>query len=378
VVGGGGQITGQTKKVDDEKSPYVVITIDPGVRVAIPQSQVRRVVTDADLAEYRRHVEKAGDDAELNFELAKWCSANHLSAQSRYHLQRTIDLNPDHAGARATLKYVQDNGQWILHSELQRIRGMVNAGGKWQLPEVVAMKRQQDEEEATIKKWQKDIVRLRSQYLSDGKGSAEAYESLQAIKDPLAAKAVADELNDSRRPKSVQPQSLRQLWIRLLGDFKNQTSVAALVQAGVVENDSVVREAALEQLQKFGRETAVAVYLKMLTSNNNLEVSRAGRALSFFPDPELAFPLVDALVTEHETVTTVGGGTSVGFSSDGGGGMSQGSKQVKIVDRKNNNSVLATLKLIEPQVDFGFNESRWREYFASKLMAYDRDLRRDP
>ncbi len=377
-ISGGGHVSGSVKRVSETKVPYVVVEVDSDIRVAIPESRVRRVVTSDELAEYRRRAAIAGNDAELNYELARWCSGKYLTAQFRYHMQRAITLKPDHAYARAALNYVQDNGQWVKHADLQRSRGMISVGGVWQLPEVVAIQKTQEENEIASKKWIKDIARLRSQFMTGGKAGPEAFATISAIEDPLAASAIAGELMDSRRPNKVQPRQLRQLWIKLLGRFENMVAVEALVRTGVEENDDVIREAALEQLQQYGAGSAVATYVPMLKSNNNQEVNRAARALSFFANSELTFPLIDALVTEHKTTTPAGPAMQFGFGDNGNVGTQMGSKPKTTVTPKQNPAVLSVLKTIEPDVDYGYNETRWREHFARKLTAYDGDLRRDP
>ena len=72
--------------------------------------------------------------------------------------------------------------------------------------------------------------------------------------------------------------------------------------------------------------SAVATYLSYLKKNDNQLVNRAARALSYFPDPELALTYVDALVTEHKHTVASGGGTQAGFSPDRGGSFSTGNK----------------------------------------------------
>ena len=140
-----------------------------------------------------------------------------------------------------------------------------------------------------------------------------------------------------------------------------------------------IREAALEELQQYGATSAVATYVPMLKSNINSEVNRAARALSFFPNPELALTMVNALVTEHKSSQAVGGGTQASFSPDGNGGaFTSGGKTVVVTQKLTNPAVLTVLKMIEPEVDYGFDELRWRNHFANKRAGFTGDLRRDP
>ena len=370
----GGHVAGRVARVDQSSRPYVVVRVDEDVRVALPESRVRRVVSSDELAEYRRHVVAAGQDAEKHYELARWCSANSLLAQSRHHMQRAIQLDPDHSEARAALGYVEHRGEWVRYDHLQRSRGLVSVSGRWQLPEAVALERARKQAEVRAKRWIKEVARTRAMAL---RGNAEALQELEAIEDPLAAAAIAQELNESRGSGN-QPRRLRLLWVELLSRFHNATATRALVRAGVEESDSVVREAALEQLQEYGRSSAVATYLPMLQSNSNEQVNRAARALSFFPDRELALTYVDALVTTHKKVIPAGPGYQAGFSSDGDQAFSTGGKPRVIQKSVENPPVLALLKTVEPEANYGYDEAAWRQHFARKLTSYDGDLRRDP
>jgi hypothetical protein len=376
---GGGHLSGKVRRVPDAKVPYIVVEVDTGLRVALRASQIRQVVEDKNLAEYARRAKIAGNDAELNYMLARWCKENLLLAQNRYHMQRAIEIDPDHAYARAALGYSKEQNEWVLYDELQRSRGMIKVGtGGWQLPEVAAMQAAQDEADVGAKKWIKEIGKLRTAAMRGGESGAEAIATLSAIEDPLAAGAVAKELLDSRGANSSQPRELRRLWVKLLGRFHNLPALEGLTRAGVEETDDVIREAALEELQEYGSSAAIATYVPMLKSNNNSEVNRAARALSFFPDPELALTITDALVTEHKSTQAVGGGTQAGFTPDGGGAFTSGGKTVVVTQKLNNPAALTVLKMIESEVDYGFDEVRWREHFANKRAGYQGDLRRDP
>jgi hypothetical protein len=167
------------------------------------------------------------------------------------------------------------------------------------------------------------------------------------------------------------------LWVKLLGQFRNSVSVKALVHAGLVEDDEVIREAALGLLVDYGASSAVATYLPYLKGNDNKLVNRAARALSWFPDRELALTYVDALVTTHKKEFAPDPGMSLGFGN-GGSGMQMGGKKKVKTDQRNNPAVLSLVKSIEPDADYGYDEQAWRRYFASQRSAFSGDLRRDP
>ncbi len=376
-ISGGGSLNGIVKR----QAEFTVVAVDDEIQVAIPNSRVRRVVESDSLANYRANAEKAGNDAELHYQLAVWCATpgsipGVSDYYKRFHMQRAIELDPDHPHARASLGYKKQNGKWISTADFWRNRGMISVAGKWELPEAVSLNDAAQSFDVESKKWIKEISRLVGIATKGSSKSAEAIASIKAIKDPLAAGAIAKQLKDSRGNRS-QTIVMRRLWITKLGEFKNGVSVRALVEAGIDEPDDNIREAALEELQHYGSSSAVATYLPMLKANDHALVNRAARALSWFPDPELAMSYVDALVTTKTTQGPAGPGMNVGFGDNGANGMSTGGQPAINKDTKTNPAVYALLREIEPEADFGYDEAKWQAYFASKKTSFSGDLRRD-
>jgi hypothetical protein len=370
----GGKVAGTVKRVEQERAPYVVVDVDDSkkIRVAIPESQIARVAESATLNEYRQRANAVKDIADEHYDLARWCKGSHLPAQYRHHMERVISIDADHPLARAALGFVEYEGKWIRHAELQKKRGLVLIAGEYRLPEEVAIREVQEEANVAAKRWAKEIERLRKAVLRGGDNGSQAFASLAAIDDPNASFAMAAELLNSAK----QPQNLRMFWIDKLTAFANRPALEAFVETGINDADSVVREKALEALQKISPSTAIANYRPPLRSNDNGVVVRAANALSYFPDPEIALALVDALVTEHKYETPASQGTNVGFG-EGGGGLSTGGKATVTVTKIQNPPVLAVLRAIEPDVDFGYDQARWRRFYADRLSSYSGDMRRD-
>lgn len=371
----GGSIFGHVTTVDHPKRRYSMVELDDGLRVAISQGDIRRTATEDANRRYRELAAQVPDDAEAHFELARWCKQNSLHAQSKFHMRRVVQLDPDHGTARESLNYVKRGQEWVPRKQWERDRGIVRSSGRYHIPEDLAMQNAAKESATRSNHWGREIAKLRGVALRGGEKGAEAMQSLRAINDPLAAAAIGDELTNPRNKK--QPLPLRLLWVELLGRFQTPRAVEPLVWTGVREPDNVVREAALEKLEKYGAHSAVLTYLPMLKSQNNAEVKNAGRALAFLPDPEIRFQLIDALITEHTTITAPAAETNVGFSSSGAGGMSFGASPQKRTDHIRNPQVLAALRAIAPGADFGYDKDAWRRYFAEQLSSYSGDLRRD-
>ena len=149
------------------KSDSVIVQVDDEIHVAVRASRVRRVVTADQLQKYRDMVVKAGDDAELHYQLAIWCvTGDHVPGDSQryksYHMQRAISLDPEHSKARAALGYKKHEGKWIRTTDLMRDRGMISVAGGWEIPEAVAIEDFQDETNVDAKKWIREVARLTS------------------------------------------------------------------------------------------------------------------------------------------------------------------------------------------------------------------------
>lgn len=388
-ISGGGNLEGHVQR----KTDATIITVDDDIQVAIRGSRVLRVIPSDQLEEYRDLVSKIGDDANLHYQLGIWCvsksgqGGKNVPGDSqhykRYHMERAIALDSEHANARASLGYKKEKGVWVLTADLMRDRGMVKTGSGWGLPELVAIGESQDSTNVAVKRWNKDVARLTKNVLRkvvtprDATRHDEALSALEAIRDPLASSAIAHQLKESRGNRE-QSQALRLIWVRLLGSFRTSVSVRALVLAGVAEDNEAIRDAAFKQLLQYGSGSAVATYLPMLKPpNDNNTINRAARALSWFPDPELALEYVNALVTTHTSIGPPQAGTNQSFG-DRGSGMSQGGKPQVIKRKLPNPSVLALVKTIEPDVDYGYDEKAWRQYFADQRAKFTGDLRRDP
>ncbi|MGB1925281.1 MAG: HEAT repeat domain-containing protein [Rubripirellula sp.] len=376
-LSGGGHLTGVAERKDD----FVVVKIDDTVQIAVPASRVKRIVKSSELLAYKKLASQLGDDAEKHYQMALWCVRSkqvpgEIQKYKNYHMERAVALDPDHSKARAALGFTQENGRWIRTDRLMTDRGMIPGTGGWELPEAAAIADFQDSQNVDARKWNREVKRLLAVVLRGSSKAPEALASLKAIDDPLAAGAIAQELLESRG-KSTQSRQLRLVWIERLGTYKNMISVEALVRAGLEEPDSVVREAALEQLVNYGSDSAIATYLQYLSSNDNKRVNRAAQALTWFPDVERSIDYIKALVTTHQYESAPGPELQVGFGENGGGLQTGGKKQVRI-ERRKNPAVLTLVQEVLPDVDYGYDEQAWLNYIARQRNQFSGDLRRDP
>lgn len=374
VRGTGGSIVGRTK----DSGKLRVVEVDSDIAIALPESRVSSLVTAELLDTYRKRIAATDlQDVDAVYELAKWCGQNRLREQKRYWLQRVIVLDPNHRLSRKSLGYVEHAGRWVKFEVLQRKYGLVNvSGNRWEVPEIIAREKAADKYDQASKLWKKTLLRMVTAIQRD---RAKAIAELNAITDPMASQAIADRLEGS----TGDVKELRLLWVRLLGRLRTPVAVRALVKAGLQESDDRIRKACLEQLQDYGRSSAVATYTGILRKavekrkTPPAEIQRAALALQYFPDPEYALLYADALVTEEVVIGPPGAQMNIGFGNNGGGGMQAGGGPNVNVKQSENFAVRNLLKIIEPGVDYGYDEVRWKMHFAGKRSRFEGDLRRD-
>ena len=92
---------------------------------------------------YEQRRSSAPDTIDGHLTLADWCAEHGLTAQESAHLDRIIQLSPDHLVARQRLGFQRVNGTWVRGQDL------------WQ-------GLQQDQQTAeSLRKWQRQVDELR-------------------------------------------------------------------------------------------------------------------------------------------------------------------------------------------------------------------------
>ena len=77
---------------------------------------------------YEHRRESAADSVDGQLALADWCAKHRLPAQETAHLNRILQLAPDHAAARERLQFERVGGSWVQRQDLWRgLRGISNS-----------------------------------------------------------------------------------------------------------------------------------------------------------------------------------------------------------------------------------------------------------
>jgi len=138
------------------------------------------------------HKLEPADAAGRFFVLAEWAGEQGLARGRADALRRTLDLDPEHAGAREACGFVLQDGRWLTKTERNKELGFVLHEGQWVSPEA-AREAQQAREAARQK--QREAERAEAEAR---RKKAEA-EKLEAERDLAAARQ--ERLEDSRSPR---------------------------------------------------------------------------------------------------------------------------------------------------------------------------------
>ena len=374
----GGTLSGNTMPYRSDQIDGQLITFDSGLLIAISDAIVNRIRhDDAKLTEYQTLLEKMRDVPEDHWKMVQWCQGASLYPQKERHLRRVIELDPNHGPARQELGFMPLGNKWVKRDSFMRSRGMVREKGKWRFAEEVAAMDEGQQIDDQRKEWLKKIPALKTQAVRSGPKSAEALAQLQNINDPAADEAVVKEYVTGKDAARFPPR----LWLEILTRLRTPMSVQTLIRASLEDTSETNRQLCFDALNEYGKYQAISVYLSLLRDQDNTVVRRAGRALIEVNDPEIALELVEALRTKHRYESAPGNDTNVAMTPNGQGSTQFGNKRVVIVKEQENPEVLTTLRDIlgeEEDVDYLYDEARWRRHFALRLGPPTGDLRRDP
>jgi hypothetical protein len=372
----GGRVEGRLVEAADGNDKNVTIELAGGGRMAIPRSQIARVDTiSPDEAEYEKRARVAPDTAEAHWQLAEWCIDHKMRNEARLHLERILELDPNHEEARGLLGYRKKDGQWMTRDDVMDGRGMVMYEGRFVTRQHVELLEREKEKKTSEADWAKHLERLRRALVGRRQDRAdEALVEIQTIRDPLAAEAVVNLLDREEDPE------LKRLWIEVASQLDHQAAVDALVELSLLDEDSEVRHQCLEHLIASGRRGLVRPYIRALKDKDNEIVNRAGAALGEIGDTDATGPLIDALVTKHKFKIADGNPDqhSYTFTPQGGGGMSFGGGGPKIITRSlRNPDVLGALTTLSGGASFDYDQEQWRRWLAAQAKQQTVDVRRD-
>jgi hypothetical protein len=378
VLAGGGRVTGDLVNPDESPRKKFIIDTGDGARITFNASQVKqRLRPRPEEVEYEKIRPTYPDTVEGQWELAQWCRDHRLTAQRETHLQRIIELDPDHVEAHRLLGYNKIGGEWVTPDEAMLKKGLKKYKGKWLTPQEIESATKAQERESAQKEWFPKVKRWRNWLGTDR--DAQARENFLAIHDPAAVKALAMQLSDENSPQN------RVLFIETLAGIGSSEAIMALAAQVIDEDLDEIRLTCLDYLQAKPRPEVVGYFIRKVGDHKstNAVINRAAVGLGRMKDPAAIEPLVRALVTFHLTKVANTGGdnaTSASFGgrngTPGGAGLSTGNKPSLIRIPARNQCVLDALIAITGQ-NFGFDQQTWRTWLGSQRKPEVFDPRRN-
>jgi hypothetical protein len=376
----GGRVEGKQLITDDANKLDFTIELAGGGRVTVSRSQVTKIdpKTDVD-TEYAKMARSSPDTVDAHWKLAEWCREHKHRDERRQHLERILELNPNHVDARAALGFHEKNGQWMNRDDVMASRGLVLYDGKYVTTQQVELMKEQKETKVTQADWTRRIDQLRRQLSSPRPDKSNpARVAIQNIQDPQAADAIVNALHRERDPQ------VRRLWVETASRLKSRVAIDALVDMSLNDQDDDMRHLCLDNLIRYHRQGLATPYIHALGNKDNEVINRAGAALGQIGDRDAIGPLIEALVTKHKIKVSDASADqhSYTFSRDGGGGGGSfsfgGGGPQFIMQSVRNRAVLDALITISGNANFEYDQVQWRGWLAAQAKAAAIDVRRDP
>jgi hypothetical protein len=358
----GGQIEGEW--LNSHEQPLTKYAIRRGdVKLALSLDQVREAIRQSpDELEYQRRAAMAPDTTEAQWELAEWCRKKTLARQRELHLQRIVELDPNHQQARFALGYQFLKGEWVLRSDARRQAGYEFYRGKWRTPQDIEILEGRSRSELAEKEWLSRLRRWRRD-LDDRDKHRMALQSLSSIKDPVAVRPIGEYFAKER------VRGVKTLYADVLATINTREAIGVLVQRALEDNDEEVFFYCVDKLAQLKPPHVGDAFVAALKDNDNAKVNRAATALARLQDRSAITPLIEALVTTHTKVVDTGEYTTAGFGN-GTTALQKGDGRQTLVFHVYNQPALDALSKLTG-ADFGFEKQAWTTWYAQEKIAQE-------
>jgi hypothetical protein len=362
VLNSGGRVKGTIVNADESPRKSYIVKTDAG-QITLDKSQVKEVITQppAEL-EYERIRFTFADTVEEQWKLAEWCREKGLMRERTGHLERIIELDPNHKQARAALGYSRIEGRWTRREDALKERGFVEYKGKWMLPQDAELQERKAKVQAAQKEWHIKLRALRAQLDDRGPRAGAALAELKSVSDAAALPAIVDAF------KSESRTSVKTLLIDALARIGTADAIRLLAEIALESNNEELGLAAVDHLKQLKSPAAAGFFIAALGGGNIAKINRAGVALGELGDKAAIAPLIGALISvQKQKVQQGGSGTiSPSFDSQGGIGFGVGGKTVVLQKNVQNRGVHEGLVKLTGGTDFGYDVVAWRQWLKDQ------------
>ncbi len=354
------------------REKFVIKTALGGV-LTIERDRVKQHrLESAKLLEYQRRHPAQPDTVEGHWELAEWCRTERLEQQRETHLERIIQLEPNHELARRALGYtfVKQEQRWMTQEQRMVERGYVRYKGRWCLPQEVQLMEEGRKNELAEKEWFRKLKLWRGWLDTDR--AVEARAGFQQTTDPYALAALTYYLD----PENEPIPAARVLYVETVSRIQSPAALLLLARVSLDDPVEEVRLTCLDRLVERKHPDVVRHYVGKLRSKDNSLINRAALGLAAMNDPSAVPPLIDALVTHHKFRIVSGSGRTTSTFGSGGSGFSAG-QSVTYVTREARNEAVRDALIRISGANFGFDTNAWKSWLATQRNINNIDARRD-
>ncbi len=191
---------------------------------------------------YERRRATAADTVDGQLAIADWCAKHRLRAQETAHLNRVLQLSPDHAVARERLQFERVAGSWVPRTDL------------WQ------GLRQSKQVDESLQTWQGKLEDLLASLRRRKATRTESMlERLKSELTPEAVPALEIVLGNNGEAAAL-------LGVQLLGSVQHHDAAASLARQAIVSRFPAVWTAAVEELQNRPRDHYIPLWLAELST----------------------------------------------------------------------------------------------------------------
>ncbi len=370
----GGVISGRI--VGSKDAPVLQIITDDGIELSVDRTLLKDIhklpaIGEREL-EYAKSVASRPDTAEENMTIAKECYEKQMLSLEFAHLERVVELDPDNTKAWNALKFVQFGNKWMRKDASMQKRGKIKGEqGGWYTWQENAILITEAKKEAKKLDLEKKIDRYLNNFNADNRKFAEAKAFFDTFNDPLGIDRLMKHYKDGANKVFI---------LKLLKQIPQQATVGTFVSIAMDEpvvNIAIVNDC-IEFLlsgDEYIREAALAGFARHLKDTNTRD--RAAYCMTNFADKRFIGALINSLVSSAMvTAPTNPGAVNAGFTSNGG--TSFGSGSAPPVERQvTHKEVLQALIQASGGQNFGFDQAKWRYWFAENFAKSNLDLRRD-
>lgn len=362
-----GRITGELIVREGTPKNLWLVKTTAGGEMLLDKTQIKQHIPQSpEQEEYERTRGDYADTVAGQWKLAEWCRVKDLNKQRTGHLERVIELDPNHRDARVALGYFQRDGEWTRKEERMQRDGYVQYKGKWLLPQEVELLEKQRATDLKQKEWYAKLNRLRADAIRSvpPQKAQDAIRQLKELDDPHAVPAILQAV------KIESNQQLQGFYLNALGRIGSGPAIKLLVDLSLGAANENLRDLALDILKSGKRPEATPYFVNELKSKDNKRVNRAAYALGELGDESVVPALIDALVTVHKFTVSNGAAGSMSASFGGGGGNSGGGfgvggKPQVIETALENFQALSALTKLTGQTTFDYNQQTWRNWYAA-------------